>query len=125
MCVSTEIILLFFLISFFVYTMPIVLVNFSRTLKGKILLLLLTIVMTLHNRTAGILMVMLFIFLAEFNYEINNGILYEGFTGADVEKEILAKKKNVTEQMETMNMLKPKNTRDIDNARDIDNTRDI
>ena len=125
MCVSTEIILLFFLISFFVYTMPIVLVNISRTLKGKILLLLLTIVMTLHNRTAGILMVMLFIFLAEFNYEINNGILYEGFTGADVEQEILAKKKNVTEQMETMNMLKPKNTRDIDNARDIDNTRDI
>lgn len=119
MCVSTEIILLFFLISFFVYTMPLVLVNFSRTLKGKILLLLLTIVMTLHNRTAGILMVMLFIFLAEFNYEINNGILYEGFTGADVEQEILAKKKNVTEQMETMNMLKPKNTRDIDNARDI------
>ena len=39
--------------------------------------------------------------------------------GADVEQEIIDKKKNVTEQMETMNMLKPKNTRDIDNARDI------
>ena len=116
MCVPTEIILLFFLISFFVYTMPLVLVNFSRTLKGKILLLLLTIVMTLYNRTAGILMVMLFIFLAEFNYEINNGIIYEGFAGEGFEHEVLANKKNVDEQMETMNMLKPKNTRDIDNA---------
>lgn len=59
-----------------------VLVKFSKTLKGKFLLLLLTIVITLYNKTGGIVMAMLLIFLSEFNYEVNNGILYEGFTGA-------------------------------------------
>ena len=79
MCVPTEIIVLFFLISFLVYTMPLVLVKFSKTQKGKFLLLALTIVITLYNKTGGLLMAMLFIFLSEFNYEMNNGILYEGF----------------------------------------------
>ena len=78
MYVPTEIIILFFLISFLIYTMPMVLVKFSKTLKGKFLLLLLTIVMTLYNRTGGVLLAMLIIFLSEFNYEVNNGILYEG-----------------------------------------------
>ena len=82
MHVPTEIILLFFLISFLVYTMPSLLVNFSRTLKGKTLLLILTIVVTLYNRTGGLIMAMFLIFLAEFNYEYNNGLVYEGFTGA-------------------------------------------
>jgi len=80
MCVPTEIIVLFFLISFLIYTMPMVLVKFSKTLKGKFLLLLLTIVITMVNKTGGLLMAMLLIFLSEFNYEVNNGILYEGFT---------------------------------------------
>jgi hypothetical protein len=79
MYVQTEIIVLFFLISFFIYTMPMVLVKFSKTLKGKFLLLVLTIVITLYNKTGGLLMAMLIIFLSEFNYEVNNGILYEGF----------------------------------------------
>ena len=79
MCVPTEIIVLFFLISFLIYTMPMVLVKFSKTLKGKFLLLLLTIVITMVNKTGGLLMAMLLIFLSEFNYEVNNGILYEGF----------------------------------------------
>jgi hypothetical protein len=79
MCVATEIIILFFLISFLVYTMPMVLVKFSKTPKGKFLLLVLMIVMTLYNKTGGILIAMLIIFLSEFNYEVNNGILYEGF----------------------------------------------
>jgi hypothetical protein len=84
MCVATEIIVLFFIISFLVYTMPIVLVHFSKTSKGKFLLLMLTVVITLYNRTGGLLMAMLIIFLSEFNYEIyNNELLnhqiYEGF----------------------------------------------
>ena len=112
MCVPTEIILLFFLISFFVYTMPLVLVNFSKTLKGKILLLLLTIVMTLYNRTAGILMVMLIIFLAEFNYEINNGIIYEGLEGiAPGIPPLEVTKKENPARMDTEDKLKPVDTR--------------
>lgn len=75
----TEIIVLFFLISFLIYTMPMVLVKFSKTPKGKFLLLMLMIVITLYNRTGGLLIAMLIIFLSEFNYEVNNGILYEGF----------------------------------------------
>jgi hypothetical protein len=79
MCVATEIIVLFFLISFLIYTMPMVLVKFSKSHKGKFLLLMLTIVLTLYNKTAGLLMAMLIIFLDEFNYEVNNGMFYEGF----------------------------------------------
>lgn len=60
-----------------------VLVKFSKTLKGKFLLLLLTIVITMANKTGGLLMAMLLIFLSEFNYEVNNGLLYEGFTDTD------------------------------------------
>lgn len=113
MCVPTEILVLFFLISFFIYTMPLVLVKFSRTLKGKLLLILLTMVMTLHNRTAGLLMAMLVIFLAEFNYEVNNGIMYEGMEnfmetleGAEVKKN-----KTILDQINTFAELIPRNTR--------------
>jgi hypothetical protein len=63
--------------------MPSILVNFSRTLQGKALLLILTIVVTLYNRTGGLIMAMFIIFLAEFNYEYNNNVIYEGFTGAE------------------------------------------
>ena len=81
MNIPPEIIIIFFLISFLVYTMPTLLVKFSRTLKGKLLLLILTVVMTIYNRTAGLLMAMLIIFLSEFNYEFNSEIIYEGFEG--------------------------------------------
>ena len=81
MNIPPEIIIIFFLISFLVYTMPTLLVKFSRTLKGKFLLLVLTVIITIYNRTAGLLMAMLIIFLSEFNYEFNNGIIYEGFEG--------------------------------------------
>jgi hypothetical protein len=83
MCMPTEIIILFFIISFLVYTMPMVLVKFSKTNKGRFLLLLLTIVITLYNRTGGLLMAMLIIFLSEFNYEVNNDIIYEGFDATE------------------------------------------
>jgi hypothetical protein len=59
--------------------MPTLLVKFSHTLRGKLLLLILAVVMTIYNRTAGLLMAMLIIFLTEFNYEFNSGIIYEGF----------------------------------------------
>lgn len=83
MNIPPEIIIIFFLISFLVYTMPDLLVKFSRTMRGKILLLILTVVITIYNKTAGLLMAMLIIFLAEFNYEFNSGIVYEGFKNND------------------------------------------
>lgn len=86
MNIPTEIIIIFFLISFLVYTMPNLLVKFSHSLRGKFLLLVLTVVMTIYNRTAGLLIAMLIIFLTEFNYEFNNGIVYEGFNG-DITKD--------------------------------------
>ena len=86
MNIPVEIIILFFLISFLVYTMPMILVKFNKTLKGKFLLIVLTIIVTLYNHLGGLLMAMLIIFLQEFNYEFNNGILYEGFDGLDKDK---------------------------------------
>ena len=80
MKIPFEIIILFFILSFLIYTMPTLLVKFSRTLKGKFLLLALMIVITLYNKTGGLIMAMFIIFLTEFNYETNNGIVYEGFT---------------------------------------------
>jgi hypothetical protein len=120
MCAPTEIIILFFIVSFLVYTMPMVLVKFSKSLKGKFLLLLLTIVITLYNRTGGIVMAMLLIFLSEFNYEVNNGIIYEGFElNADPNAEPNAEpnaskeKKAVTDQLSVESQLTPVNTSTI------------
>ena len=122
MCAPTEIIILFFLISFFIYTMPMVLVKFSKTLKGKFLLLLLTIVITMYNRTGGLLMAMLLIFLSEFNYEVNNGIIYEGFTITDKPdelsnekdvKDVITKKKEAKDQLSVSAELTPVNTSTI------------
>ena len=106
MCVPTEIIVIFFLISFLIYTMPLVLVNFSKTLKGKFLLLLLMIVITLYNRTGGMLIAMLLIFLSEFNYEVNNGIVYEGFEMDEEEKK--EKKEKQADQLTVFEQLKAK-----------------
>ena len=79
MNIPPEIIVIFFLISFLIYTMPTLLVNFSHTLRGKFLMLLLTVVITIYNRIGGLLMALLIIFLTEFNYEFNSGVIYEGF----------------------------------------------
>ena len=59
--------------------MPIVLIKFSKSTKGKFLLLLLTIMVTLYNRVGGMIMAMFYIFLSEINYEFNNATIYEGF----------------------------------------------
>jgi hypothetical protein len=66
--------------------MPTVLVGFSKSLHGKLILIILTIIITYYNITGGILMAMLIIFLEEFNYEHNNNnpIIYEGFEGETI-----------------------------------------
>jgi hypothetical protein len=79
MYIPSEIIILFFLISFLVYTMPDVLVVFSKTFYGKASLILLMILTTLYNPTGGLLIAMLIIFLSEFNYTFNNRSFYEEF----------------------------------------------
>lgn len=79
MYVAPEIIVIFFIVSFLIYTMPLILVKFSKTLKGRFLLLVLTIVITLYNKTGGLLIALFFIFLSEFNYEVYNDIIFEGF----------------------------------------------
>lgn len=83
MIIPSEIILLFFIISFLVYTMPTGLIVFSKTAVGKVTLLILMVLMTLYNQTAGLLIAMLIIFLSEFNYEVNDEIFYEGYEGLD------------------------------------------
>jgi hypothetical protein len=89
--------------------MPLVLVKFSKTPNGKFLLLALTVVITLYNKTGGLLMAMLLIFLSEFNYEVNNGLLYEGFdssmeSSASADQSVY--KKNKTDQLTVMEQLK-------------------
>jgi hypothetical protein len=79
MYIAPEIITIFFIVSFLIYTMPMVLVKFSKTLKGRFLLVMLMIVVTLYNKTGGLMIALLIIFLSEFNYEINNQIIFEGF----------------------------------------------
>ena len=79
MYVAPEIIVIFFIVSFLIYTMPLILVKFSKTLKGRFLLLVLTIVITLYNKTGGLLIALFFIFLSEFSYEVYNDVIFEGF----------------------------------------------
>lgn len=86
MYVAPEIITIFFIVSFLIYTMPMVLVKFSKTLKGRFLLVLLMIVVTLYNKLGGIMIALLIIFLSEFNYEINNEVVFEGFEEKEEEK---------------------------------------
>jgi hypothetical protein len=74
-----EIIVLFVLITVIIYTMPLFLVRLIRSPIGKLVLLFATILVTLKNRVGGLLVALLFIFLLEFNYEKNSGIIYEGF----------------------------------------------
>ena len=106
MYVAPEIITIFFIVSFLIYTMPMVLVKFSKTLKGRFLLVLLMIVVTLYNKLGGIMIALLIIFLSEFNYEINNEVVFEGFEGEEGEEE--EKKDSVIDQMTIREQIKPK-----------------
>jgi hypothetical protein len=80
MYLPQEIIVLFVLISIVIYTMPTFLLHLIRSPFGKLVLIALTIAATLHNRIAGILVALLFIYLTEFNYAKNNNLVYEGYT---------------------------------------------
>jgi len=86
--------------------MPMVLVKFSKTLKGRFLLVMLMIVVTLYNKTGGFMMALLIIFLSEFNYEINNQIVFEGFDN----NTIMEKNEETTmdDKLTTEENLKPK-----------------
>lgn len=94
MYVAPEIITIFFIVSFLIYTMPMVLVKFSKTLKGRFLLVLLMIVVTLYNKLGGIMIALLIIFLSEFNYEINNEVVFEGFEEKEEEKKRYCNRSN-------------------------------
>jgi hypothetical protein len=85
MYVAPEIITIFFIVSFLIYTMPMVLVKFSKTLKGRVLLVMLMIVVTVYNKTGGMMIALLIIFLSEFNYEVNNQVMFEGFENDNAE----------------------------------------
>ena len=87
MYVAPEIIAIFFIVSFLIYTMPMVLVKFSKTLNGRILLVMLMIVITVYNKTGGMMIALLIIFLSEFNYEVNNQVMFEGFEDDNGENE--------------------------------------
>ena len=106
MYIAPEIITIFFIVSFLIYTMPMVLVKFSKTLKGRFLLVMLMIVVTLYNKTGGLMIALLIIFLSEFNYEINNQIIFEGFDN----NTIMEKNEETTmdDKLTTEENLKPK-----------------
>jgi len=110
MYVAPEIITIFFIVSFLIYTMPMVLVKFSKTLKGRFLLVLLMIVVTLYNKLGGIMIALLIIFLSEFNYEINNQVIFEGFEGEEGEegKEGEEGDATIIDQMTIREQIKPK-----------------
>jgi len=90
--------------------MPMVLVKFSKTLKGRFLLVLLMIVVTLYNKLGGIMIALLIIFLSEFNYEINNQVIFEGFEGEEGEegKEGEEGDATIIDQMTIREQIKPK-----------------
>ncbi len=111
MYVAPEIITIFFIVSFLVYTMPLVLVKFSKTLKGRFLLIVLMIVVTLYNKLGGIMIALLIIFLSEFNYEINNQVMFEGFESIEDKDETGNEGEDASvrvDQMTTQEQLKPK-----------------
>jgi|TARA_R110002073_G_scaffold139344_3_gene289592 hypothetical protein len=71
---SSELIVLV-VITFLLYTRPIVLVNFSNSFVGKAILLFLIISAALHSTVTGLLMALVLVMLTEYNYE--------GFEGKD------------------------------------------
>ena len=114
MYVAPEIIAIFFIVSFLIYTMPLVLAKFSKTLKGRFLLVVLMIIVTLYNKLGGIMIALLIIFLSEFNYEINNQVMFEGFESIESGSvsESGSENENASDKVDRMTAeekLKPKN----------------
>jgi hypothetical protein len=110
MYVAPEIITIFFIVSFLIYTMPMVLVKFSKTLKGRILLVMLMIVVTVYNKTGGMMIALLIIFLSEFNYEFNNQVMFEGFENDNGENGDNADNQNKKDRMTIEEHLTPKSS---------------
>ena len=112
MYVAPEIITIFFIVSFLIYTMPLVLAKFSKTLKGRFLLVVLMIIVTLYNKLGGIMIALLIIFLSEFNYEINNQVMFEGFESIESGSVSESGSENASDKVDRMTAeekLKPKN----------------
>ena len=65
---SSELIVLV-VITFLLYTRPLVLVNFSNSFVGKAVLLFLIISAALHSTVSGILLALVLVMLTEYNYE--------------------------------------------------------
>ena len=56
-------------VTFLLFTRPMVLVNFSNTNVGKLILLLLIIGTAMHSTVSGLLMATLLVLFMEYNYE--------------------------------------------------------
>jgi hypothetical protein len=65
---SSELIVLV-VITFLLYTRPLVLVNFSNTFVGKAILLFLIVSAALHSTVSGLLLALVLVMLTEYNYE--------------------------------------------------------
>ena len=61
-------------VTFLLYTRPLVLVNFSNTGVGKLVLLLLIIGTALHSTVSGLLIATLLVLFLEYNYEGMEGM---------------------------------------------------
>ena len=71
---SSELIVLV-VITFLLYTRPLVLVNFSNSFVGKAILLFLVVSAALHSTVSGLLLALVLVMLTEYRYE--------GFEGKD------------------------------------------
>ena len=73
---SSELIVLV-VITFLLYTRPLVLLNFSNSFVGKAILLFLVVSAALHSTVSGLLLALVLVMLTEYRYE--------GFEGKDSE----------------------------------------
>ena len=71
---SSELIVLV-VITFLLYTRPLVLLNFSNSFVGKAILLFLVVSAALHSTVSGLLLALVLVMLTEYRYE--------GFEGKD------------------------------------------
>jgi len=65
---SSELIVLV-VITFLLYTRPLVLVNFSNSFVGKAILLFLVVSAALHSTVSGLLLALVLVMLTEYRYE--------------------------------------------------------
>lgn len=78
--------IVFIALTFLLYTNPNVLVNFSNSVIGKLVLLLLIVGASIHSTVAGLLMAGVLIILTELKYSS----IQEGLTNSDKEKKLLS-----------------------------------